>query len=290
MKRIIITLLSVLLLTTGVEVFAGEQDAVLLSAVSQSVPEERLLPRLVDEADVLSDSEEAEVLEALDEVSERQQFDVVIAFVNDFEQVDVENAAYDYYDYNGFGYGDEKDGVYLYVSMAERDLNIGGTGYGITAFTDYGREMLLDRILPELGADDYYAASMEFVSICDDYITQAKTGDPYDVHNLTEEETLFDKLVWAAVVFLFFVAAGAIIAKIITMVEKGKIRNISYATHANEYLKEDSLNLSVEKDSFLFSKVESRYNPKETNSGSSGGSTISRGSSGVKHSSTSSKF
>ena len=113
--------------------------------------DESLLPRLNDEADILTAQEEAKILGILDEISERQMFDVVIAVVNDFEQNNVKDAAYDYYDYNGFGYGENNDGVCLYLSMEERDLNIGGTGFGIVAFSDFGREQILEQIKPEAG-------------------------------------------------------------------------------------------------------------------------------------------
>lgn len=43
------------------------------------------LPRLVDDAGLLSDSEEVDLLEELDEISERQQVDVVVVTVNSLE-------------------------------------------------------------------------------------------------------------------------------------------------------------------------------------------------------------
>ncbi|MBQ6626577.1 MAG: TPM domain-containing protein, partial [Ruminococcus sp.] len=46
------------------------------------------LPRLVDHADVLTDSEEADLLAQLDEVSERHQFDLVVLTVNEFGEFD----------------------------------------------------------------------------------------------------------------------------------------------------------------------------------------------------------
>lgn len=247
------------------------------------IPDDRLLPRLNDEADVLTAEEETELLGVLEEISERQQFDVVIAVVEDFEQSDVKNAAYDYYDYNGFGYGAEHDGVWLYLSMAERDLNIGGTGFGITAFTDFGREQILEQIKPELGEDEYYAAFMEFAEIADDYITEAKDGIPYDVdHEAFKEETNPFVLFWG---FLFI---GLIVAFILTKVEEGKLKSVHHAADAQSYLRQGSMYLSNKLDYFVYTNTVSRYDPKDDDD--DGGSTIDSGSSGVDHSSTSSKF
>ena len=49
---------------------------------TDTIPDTRLLPRLTDEADLLTDAEEEELLTKLDEISERQQCDVVVATVN----------------------------------------------------------------------------------------------------------------------------------------------------------------------------------------------------------------
>jgi hypothetical protein len=151
-----------------------EDTAEILLTDPMVIPEERQLPRLVHEADILTDAEEADILAKLDEISERQEFDVVIATVESFTQDEVKYAAYDYYDYNGFGYGEDNSGVLLFMSMSNRKMNISGTGYGIEAFTDFGREKIIEQIKPELGEDQYYDAFMEFASLADDYITQAK--------------------------------------------------------------------------------------------------------------------
>jgi len=247
------------------------------------------LPRLVDEADVITDEEEAEVLATLDEVSERQQFDVVIATVNDYEQSDVGNAAMDYYDYNGFGFGDENDGILLYLSMGERELHLTGTGFGIQAFTDFGRERLIEEIKPEMGEDDFYAAFMEYAKLCDDYITQAKAGDPYDVHNLVEEESMSDKFLKFGVVFVFLLLVSAVVSKVITGRAVKKHLSVEQAVHAKEYVRAGSFKVPYRRDVFMHSSVSKVYNPKDDDS-SDGGSTITKGSSGVSHSGTSSKF
>lgn len=252
-----------------------------------AMPEDGQLPRLVDDADILTDSEEAEILGVLNEISERQKFDVVIATVDDFEQSDVKKAAYDYYDYNGFGYGDDKDGVLLYLSMGERDMNIAGTGFGIQAFTDFGREQLIEQIKPELGEDDFYGAFMEYAELCDDYVTQAKTGEPYDVDNPAIEESFTDKLIKAGGAFLLFLVIGFVIAKIIVGSAKKQLISVEEAVHADSYVKDGSMQLTRNTDYFLYSHIESRYNPKKDDDG---GSTIDFGSSGTAHSSTSSKF
>ena len=74
MKKILsVIFLSILLIT-------GATDSIYAQSET-AIPEEKLLPRLTDEADILSDTEEAKLLKNLDEVSERQKCDVVIAMI-----------------------------------------------------------------------------------------------------------------------------------------------------------------------------------------------------------------
>ena len=260
----------------------------LLLTISMAVPVFATgdsLPRLVDEADVLSASEEAKILAQLDEVSTRQGVDVVIAVVNDFDAKDVDNAAYDYYDYNGFS----KDGILLYLSMAERDYCISGTGFGIRAFTDYGREKLAEELVPYLSEGDYYTAFSKFAFYSDDYITVAKEGKPYDVNNepvfpLTLKERIIGAL---ASFFGPVIAAFAFVKGIIIRGNRKKLLSVGSVNNANEYMEKGSLNITRRRDMMVDTVVTEVYNPDSTDGG---GSTISKGSSGIDHSSTSGKF
>lgn len=52
----------------------------------------------------------------------------------------------DFYDYNGYGYGEEGDGIIFLISMEERKWQISTCGFGITAFTDAGQEYMADPV------------------------------------------------------------------------------------------------------------------------------------------------
>ena len=136
------------------------------------------LPRLVDMADLLSDSEESDLLDRLDEISERQQVDIVVVTVDSMEGETVMVYTDDFYDYNGYGFGDNRDGIILLISMGEREWYISTRGYGIRAITDGGREYISEQFVSDLSAGDYAAAFTNYAKLCDDFITQAKTGDP----------------------------------------------------------------------------------------------------------------
>ena len=70
-------------------------------------------PRLVDNADYLTDSEEATLLNKLDEISARQGLDIVIVTIPDLYGEDITAFADDFYDENGY----QPDGILLLISV-----------------------------------------------------------------------------------------------------------------------------------------------------------------------------
>lgn len=252
------------------------------------------LPRLVDMADLLSDSEEEELSALLNEISERQQVDVVVVAVDSMEGKAAEAYGDDFFDYNGYGYGDERDGILLVLGMEERECYISTSGYGITAITDAGREYIMDAFVNDLSLDDYAAAFTEFANLCDDFITQAKTGTPYDVDNLPGDTAGF--FIGS---FLISFGIGLIISLIVTGAMKGQLKTVSRQSKADTYMRPESLQLTKQTDLFLYSRVERRKKEEEkkntsstssSSSGSSGGSKTHTSSSGRTHGGGGRKF
>ena len=62
--------------------------------------------RLIDNGEIVDESDEEELLAALDELSERQKLEVAIATVESLEGEDIGTMADDIYDRCNFGYGE----------------------------------------------------------------------------------------------------------------------------------------------------------------------------------------
>ena len=235
------------------------------------------MPRLVDGADLLTDSEEITLLSMLDEISERQMLDVVIVTTNTLEGKSPMAYADDFYDYNGYGFGASYDGVLLLVSMEDRDWWISTCGYGITAFTDYGIDCLADRFLSVLGSG-YYADAFEiFAEGCDEYITMARNGKPFDIG-----AEPFD----ASGAMMIAVVIGLIAAFIVTASMKGQLKSVRQQS-AGSYLKQDSMRITDSRDLYLYRNV-SRVRRQTESSG--GGSSTHTSSSGRSHGGGGGKF
>ncbi len=241
------------------------------------------LPRLVDEADILSNGEEESLLSTLNEISERQECDVVIITVSSLDGASVTAAADDFYDYNGYGYGAGDDGILFLLAMEEREYATSTYGFGITAFTDYGQDVMLEKVVPYLSDGDYYEGFMEFASQCDDYITEAKNNEPYDVDN---QRFVFEPS-WIVIALI----VGIVVAFIYTGTLKAQLNNVKKNNSAASYVRPGSLNLSVSNDMFLYRNVSRTARPKDTGgSSSSGGSSTRISSSGRSHGGRSGRF
>lgn len=248
----------------------------LLITLSFAVPAfAEAMPRLVDQADLLTDAQEASLLSKLDSISNRQGMDVVVVTADTLDGKSPMAYADDFYDYNGYA----EDGILLLVSMEDSDWWISTAGYGITAFTDAGIEYLGNRFVPSLSDGDYAGAFEIFADHCDEFITQAKTGDPYDTHNLPKEP--FDFLLNLAVSFVI----GLVIAAIATAVMKGKLKSVRAQAGASGYVKTGSMNVTHRQDLFLYRDVSRTAKPKD-----SSGSSTHTSSSGRSHGGGGGKF
>ena len=268
MKRLISILIT--LMMTSCIVFA---TAGLVCA--QSNPD-----RVVDGAGILSQAEHDWLEEDIAEWCEANQFDIVIVTCyNNMSEEQLMQFADDYYDYKGYGYGDNLDGCILVVDMGSRTTWISTSGYGIDVLTDYGISKMTDRICDYLADEDYYSAfDMCYFERVQELYEMAEAGEPYDVPGPKVGEAGF----YATILGIGFFP-GLIIAAIMTRVQKSKHKTIRRKTEAQSYVVPGSLTLTRRHDRFMYSHVSRTEKPKDNDGGGRGGSTTHRSSSGRVH-------
>ena len=260
--------------------------AALVLAVTLAVPAfaveggfADLYYRMYDGAGVLTEDEDNELEDALEELSLRQSFDVTIASIESLESVNadsMEQYADDLYDYCQFGYGTDRDGVLLLVSVGDRKWHLSTCGYGITAFTDAGIQYLGQQLTPFMAEGDYAGAFRTFVQWADDYVTAAREGHPYDVNTLPREPLSPMYLVLA-------LGIGLVLAWVVVGVMKGQLRSVAFQENAASYVREGSMKLTNQRDLFLYRDVQRTKHVEENDSDSSGGSSTHTSSSGTTH-------
>lgn len=239
--------------------------------------------RLVDEAGLLTAEEASALLMQLDEISERQQSDVVVVTVDSLEGKSAMAYADDYFDYNGYGMGSDQSGILFLISMREREWRLSTKGSAISAYTDAGQEYITDLVTPKLSERDYSGAFEKFASLCDRFLTQAAKGAPYDVRNMPREPVSTTQILIALV-------GGALLALVVVMVMRSSLRSVRPQPVADSYVRPGSLYISSSRDIYLYSTV-SRTARQTSSSGSGGGgSSTHTSSSGSTHGGSGGRF
>ena len=238
------------------------------------IPEGRKLPRLVDDAGLLSQSEKYNLISSLDSISENRQLDVVVVTKNSLAGKTVEQYADDFFDYNGYGYGENDDGILLLLSMDTREWAISTYGRAIQIFTDSEQQYITDSFLPYLSEGNYYQGFYRFAELCDNAIEEynANGNSRYSGN----DKPPFD----LPVAIVGSIVVGLIIGLIVALALKSQLTSVKPQAMATAYARPGSLRLTEKNDLFLYHNITRVARPKETSSSSG------RRSSGGGHSST----
>jgi len=240
------------------------------SLVTGFAASDRELPLLVDDAGLLSSSEEKSLNSELERISKEYKCEVAIVTVDYTFNKTATEYADDFFDYNGYGYGENDDGILLLVSMLNRDVAISTHGYAIRVFTDAKQDYMYDKFLPYLTNGNYDKAFSIFAKLCEEILEEARAGTPF----------------FSGKRLIVSLVIGVIIALIITGIMKGQLKSVRYQPAATSYLRDNSFNLKVSRDLFLYSRITRQPKPKSSSSGSS----THTSSSGRTHGGSSRKF
>ncbi len=244
------------------KIFAVLFSILLVGCLCFSVSAEGNVPRLTDNADILTYDEEAKLTKLLDEISERQNFDVVVHTCYGDSGYDIVDYADCYYDDH---FGINTDGAAYVIDMSSNKWSISTSGRGVDNISNDKCDEIGEEAAEYLKSGDYYEAMVVFAEGCDDNCN----GPGYN---------------WFFGIAISL-GVGFVIAFIATGVMKGQLKSVRFKAEANDYLVPGSLNLTSSRDIFLYRNVTRRAKPKNT---SSGGSHTS--SSGGRHGGSSGSF
>lgn len=251
------------------------------------IPEGRLQPRLVDDAGLLSQSERYSLVEKLNSISEKRQLDVVVVTNDSLGGKSVDAFADDFFDYNGYGYGENDDGILLLLSMDTREWAISTYGSAISIFTDSTQQAISDNFLPYLSDGDYFGGFTRFAELCDSAVE-----DYYENGSHSGGKQPFGFLVAFGGSLLVGLAVGALVAFSL----KSQLTSVKPQAAATAYAKQGSMKVTERTDLFLYHNITRVAKPKETSSSSGGSrsggghSTTHVSSSGRTHGGSHGKF
>ena len=237
-----------------------------------------------DGAAILTRSEREQLEQAAAEVSETYGCGVYIVTVYDYlvytDGYSIESAAENLYDELELGMGRGADGILLLLSMSGRDYDLAAYGYGNTAFTDYGKDILAGKFKDDFSGDHWYAGLSDYIDFCAEMLRRAADGKPVDVGTyrqpLRERLGLLQKVI-------FIIIIPCVIAFFACSSMKRKMKSVAKAANARFYAIPNSLNLYESSDNFTHITETRVLIDNDSDRGGGGGTSV--GDSGFSHSS-----
>ena len=254
MKRLLITLLLIISLTFSLFSIASAADIHMVTDITGT----------------LTDSQWERLNTRAESITEQYRCDVAIIMIDEMTDNDgaFEWAQYLFNEYN-FGYGSDRSGVLLFISLKERDYSLIARGFGNTAFTDYGKDIMLDNhILPLLGNNKFYEAFSAYLDKAEEFLKLARDGTPFDRGTDPNREGL-PFLIKLAIIIL----VPLIIAFSICTFWESKMKTARMAKTACNYIPPGGFQLTAQADMFLYrTRTQTKIETK-----SSGGTTVNSG-------------
>jgi hypothetical protein len=230
--------------------------------------------RVIDEAEILTDSEEKELDAKIATIEQSHKVRILIGTMKSTDGTPLGKIANNVVDQIPADNGT----IVLLLSMKERDWYISTDNKMRARITDgKGVEYLSGEFLPDLKEGKYAAAFTTFAATTDEMLTYyEKEGEPYDPANAFNLMALGIALACALIL-------GGTIYYVLYEYES----NVRSAAEADAYLNHDSFRLTQDEDNFLYTTVTRRAKEKKE---SSSGSNVSTSSSDSSHGGGGGKF
>lgn len=214
---------------------------------------------IFDDADLLSPREEEKLDELAETIEEEYGCTMYIMTVEDYRDYgsssDVFEVTYEIYHDRDLGYGKDRNGVILLLSMEDRDFALFVYGDDAEyAFDSYGQELLEEEFLDDFADDDWYNGFHDYLSTGEEFLEMAEDGEP-----VRESPAPLIGL-------LILISCG--IAAVVVAVLWGNMKSVKVKSGAATYAAATGLNLTNSMDLFSHRTVHRRTIPK--NNGSSG--------------------
>lgn len=232
--------------------------------------------RVIDEADILTDSEEAALDTKLAAIEQSHKVRILIGTMKSTDGAALGKIANNIVDEISV---DAENGTIVFLlSMKERDWYLSTDNKMRVRITDgKGVEYLSGEFLPDLKEGKYAAAFTTFAATTDEMLTYyEKEGEPYDPANA-----------FNLMAFGIALACALILGGIIYYMLCEYESNVRSATEADAYLNHDTFRLEQSEDNYLYTTVTREAKEKKE---SSSGSNVSTSSSDSSHGGGGGKF
>lgn len=251
MKRILVIVLLILVLVTFSPAVFAESNTV------------------VDEADLLTQQQEEDLATQAQTIIDTYGIDVAIVVVSSLDGKTAQDYADDYYDYNGYGLGEDYSGVLFLLAINDREYTMSTTGEAIDALSDQDIDELYDCVYEDFKAGNYYLGFRAYLDNLENEFNHYK-------QSLQPKETNYGKV--GAISLAIGAGAGGV--GLATM--RSGMNTAKPQVGAKSYLANNSFALPVNRNTFLYTRTSrTRIQTPSSRGGGSGSTHV--GSSGRTH-------
>ena len=238
------------------------------------------LAYVTDVTGSISESERESLNQLAQQISEQYSCGVYIVVLEDYEEYTkdgIEDCAEGIYRFYELGWGDQRDGVMLIMSMAQREYDIAAYGdFGNAAFTDYGKDYLSQSFLDDFRRNDWYSGFRDYLNTSASMLESARQGEPVDiVWDEPEKQPMspVTKLIFALL-------PSSVAALLVTNGDKRRMKTAVSKETAEDYVIPGGVDLYLHQDRFLHRSRHVEVIQEHRDSGSShhgGGTTVNSG-------------
>lgn len=241
-----------------------------------------------DEADLLTETEEAELQNLAQSMQEQWDMNFLVVTTSDAEGKSAMEYADDFYD-ECFPESSEEDGVCYLIDMDHREIYLSTCGIAIRYLTDQRIENVLNAAYEKITEGDYYGTFTAFFEKTENYLSMGIPKDQYNYDVETGEREDYvpsyeEPMRITFGEFLFALIAALAAAGITVGVIVGRYQLRFEDFHYDAYT-DSRVDLTVKSDRLTNTFVTHRRIPK--NNGNSGGggsrSSVHTSSSGRSH-------
>ena len=229
----------------------------ILSLVAVPVALAGDLSFVTDEADLLTQQQLLTLENMAQAASEQYSVDIYIITLDDYRDYgtgDVFEVSYQIYHQYNLGYGSQRNGILLLLSMRARDYSLFVYGpQAEKAFSDYALQKLEDRFLDDLEYNDWYEGLYDYVETCAEFLDATQKGSPVS-RNLLQ---------YIPVVILISI----VIAFIVCGILKHQMKSVFKKVEADTYTTDEGLTLTGCRD--LYTHTTTTRTKISSSSGSS---------------------
>lgn len=215
---------------------------------TEAVLTDRTCPLVADNADVLTDAEEADLTAKLEALGSEYGLEIGAVTVDSYEGKDPQAFADDFYDANGYGYGENDDGIIVVFNTGEGDGNrniaISTHGIGDDLLTANEISVIIEMMTGPVKNGDFAGAFDSFVVECENAIDPSIS------------------IIWIPVSILI----GFGLAFLIVKIQASKLKTVRAQADAADYV--GNVMLTAQYDSFMYKNVTSSPKAKSSSGGS----------------------